>query len=339
MENPATYYGLGRDNYIDVIETRGKNLFDEESILMAIAGATKENGHYVFGVGQAYAKYKNSIPTIKFKENTQYTFTIKGYSIGNDPNTNNGFTNFRIVFKYTDGTETYRVLNSLTETELTYTSTAGKTVEKIYMYYGYVGNAYISHIQLEEGTTATPYEPYNGSTTRINLTGHDPLMCSNDICDYIDYENSVIVRYIKKYTFIGNEQFKQGGWVVNDTEITKGVYWTNSSLLGTYPDNFKIRSRGGFCTHFPNGGIAYTKDDTLRYGLNSNSNPPYLSFRIPIDTDMNAWTTEQYNAGTPLIAYYVLNNPEYESINLPQVNLYWNSNTFVTDGYVTKTYN
>lgn len=339
MENPVTYYGLGRDNYIDVIETRGKNLFDEQTILGSIEDAKYENDHYVFGVGQAYQKYKNSIPTIKFKENTQYTMTIKGYSYGADNNGNNGFTNFRIVFKYTDGTESYRALNYKTETELTYTSTAGKTVERIFMYYGYGSQVYISHIQLEEGNTATPYEPYQGSTTRIDLTGHDPLMCSNDICDYIDYENSVIVRYIKKYTFIGNEQFKQGGWVVNDTEITKGVYWTNSSLLGTYPDNFKIRSRGGFCTHFLNGGIAYTKDDTLRYGLNSNSNPPYLSFRIPIDTDMNAWTTEQYNAGTPLIAYYVLNNPEYESINLPQVNLYWNSNTFVTDGYVTKTYN
>ena len=343
MENPVTYYGLGRDNYIDVIETRGKNIFDEESILMAIYGATYTDGHYVFGVGQAYAKYKNSIPTIKFKENTQYTFTIKGYSIGNDPNTNNGFTNFRIVFKYTDGTETYRVLNSLTETELTYTSTAGKTVEKIYMYYGYVGNAYISHIQLEEGNTATPYEPYNGSTTRINLTGHDPLMCADNVCDYIDYENSRIVRYIKKYTFTGNESFgglNSPSWIANNTETTKGLYYRNDSILGTYPDNIKVKNHAGFCTHFPLVvNSAFNKNDTLRYCPFGNSNPPYLSFRIPIDTDMNTWTREQYNAGTPLIAYYVLNNPEYESINLPQVNLYWNSNTFVTDGYITKTYN
>ena len=343
MENPVTYYGLGRDNYIDVIETRGKNLFDEESILMAIDGATKENGHYVFWVVQAYQKYKNGIPTIKFKENTQYTMTIKGYSYGPDDNGNNGFTNFRIVFKYTDGTESYKMLNYKTETELTYTSTAGKTVEKIYMYYGYGRNVYISHIQLEEGTTATPYEPYQGSTTRINLTGHDPLMCADDVCDYIDYENNRIVRYIKKYTFTGNESFgglNSPSWIANNTETTKGLYYRNDSILGTYPDNVKVKNSAGFCTHFLLvANSAFNKNDTLRYCPFGNSNPPYLSFRIPIDTDMNTWTREQYNAGTPLIAYYVLNNPEYESIDLPQVNLYWNSNTFVTDGYITKSYN
>ena len=166
------------------------------------------------------------------------------------------------------------------------------------------------------GATGNIYIKQNDTTlATINMQGHDPLMCSTyteNICDYIDYENSVIVRYIKKYTFTGNEQFKQGGWVNNNTEITKGVYWTNTNILGSYPDNFKIRNLRGFCSHFPSGDIAYTKDDTLRYGPNGNSNQPYLSFRIPIDTDMNTWTTEQYNAGTPLIAYYVLIDPEYE---------------------------
>ena len=121
MENRVTYHGLGRDNYIDVIETHGKNLFDEETILGSIDGATKENGHYVFTTGKAYTKYNNIIPTINFKDNTRYTMTIKGYSVGIDQNTNNGYTNFRIVFKYTDGTVSYSILNYKTETELTYT--------------------------------------------------------------------------------------------------------------------------------------------------------------------------------------------------------------------------
>lgn len=192
------------------------------------------------------------------------------------------------------------------------------------------------------GATGNIYIKQNDTTlASINMQGHDPLMCSTyteNICDYIDYENSVIVRYIKKYTFIGNEQFKQNGWVVNDTEITKGVYWKNSSLLGTYPDNFKIRTTRGFCSHFPNGDIAYTKDDTLRYGTNGNSNPPYLSFRIPIDTDMNTWTTEQYNSGTPLIAYYVLNNPEYEEISLPGISTFTDITSLtITDGNIEST--
>lgn len=350
MDNPVTYYGLGRDNYIDVIETRGKNLFDEESILMAIEGATKENGHYVFGVGQAYAKYKDRIPTIKFKENTQYTMTIKGYSYGPDDNGNNGFTNFRIVFKYTDGTESFQKLNYKTETELTYTSTAGKTVERIFMYYGYGSQVYISHIQLEEGTTATPYEPYQGSTTRINLTGHDPLMCLGDNCDYIDFENSRIVRNVGKYTVTGNEN-----WDLMNSDTTNSIYtysitstsvqWILDNINYKYYENTKSLNNNyeysGTVT-----GILKMYGDTKKFTLyynpaqsNQDKRAIYINSTISTQADFKSNLQSLYNSGKPMIIYYELAEPQYESIDLPQVNLYWNSNTFVTDGYITKTYN
>ena len=179
-----------------------------------------------------------------------------------------------------------------------------------------------------------------GDTTlgTINMAGHDSLMCANNLCDYIDYENSVIVRYIKSYTFTGSELFQQNSWVNNNTETTKGVYWTNNSILGVYGDD-KIKNSKGFSTHFSFSSItAYIANDTLRYTPQGTSNPPYLSFRIPIDIDMNTWTTEQYNAGTPLIAYYVLNNPEYEIISLPSINTFTDiSSLTVTDGTVTST--
>ena len=190
------------------------------------------------------------------------------------------------------------------------------------------------------GETGTIYIKQGDATLgTINMAGHDPLMCSdnnvNTVCDYIDYENNVIVRYIKKYIFTGNQTFSY--WTSTVTETTKGVYWYNSSILGAYGDN-KIRDGYGMCSHFRRGDIAYTSSDTLRYGTRGTSSPPYLSFRIPIDTDMNTWTTEQYNAGTPLIAYYVLINPEYEIISLPSINTFTDiSSLTVTDGTVTST--
>lgn len=343
-DNRVAYYGLGRDNYIDVIETRGKNLFDERTILGSIEGATYTDEHYVFGVGQAYQKYKNGIPTIKFKENTQYTMTIKGYSYGPDDNGNNGFTNFRIVFKYTDGTESYKMLNYKTETELTYTSTAGKTVEKIYMYYGYGRDVYISHIQLEEGTTATPYEPYQGSTTRINLTGHDPLMCLDDVCDYIDYENNRIVRNVGKYTVTGNEN-----WQLRNSDTTNNIY---SYSLNSASSQFKYKVYGN--TKALNNYLDYSgtvaaateiyssekKFAFYYYPSLPNDRGVYInSFSLSTQADFKSNLQSLYNSGKPMIIYYELAEPQFESINLPQVNLYWNSNTFVTDGYVTKSYN
>lgn len=192
------------------------------------------------------------------------------------------------------------------------------------------------------GATGNIYIKQNDTTlTSINMQGHDPLMCDGATCDYIDYENSVIVRYIKKYTFTGNEQFHGADssyWVANNTETTKGIYWQNASVLGTYPNNLLIRNNRGFCSHFPLGDTAYTKVNTLRYGPIGNSNQPYLSFRIPIDTDMNTWTTEQYNAGTPLIAYYVLNNPEYEVISLPGISTFTDITSLtITDGNIEST--
>lgn len=345
MDNPVTYYGLGRDNYIDVIETRGKNLFDEESILMAIEGATKENGHYVFGVGQAYAKYKDRIPTIKFKENTQYTMTIKGYSYGPDDNGNNGFTNFRIVFKYTDGTESFQKLNYKTETELTYTSTAGKTVERIFMYYGYGSQVYISHIQLEEGTTATEYEPYEGSTTRINLTGHDPLRCLDDICDYIDYDNSRIVRNVGKYTVTGNENWAYR----NTTEDGISTYSITTSAWVMENMNYKYYSGTKSLNSYvqydgTTTGVAENYFSSKHFTLYYNGTAPgsrAIYINSPISTLAEFKSKLQYinSNGYPMYIFYELAEPQFESIDLPQVNLYWNSNTFVTDGYVTKSYN
>lgn len=320
MESPVTYYGLGQNNQIKVTTT-GKNMFDEESILGTIEDAQYVDGHYVFNVNKAYLKYKDFIPGISFKENTQYTITVTGYSIGKNENTNNGETNFRIVFKYTDGTEQALWLKNKTEQTVTRTSTEGKTIEKIYMNYGYPGTVYVSHMQIEEGTSQTDFEPYKGRTTTIDMTGHDPLMCANDTCDYIDYENGVIARYVKKYAFTGNETIST--WTQQNTETTKGIVWLNSTILGSYPDDFKIQNTMGFCTHFPLGDSAYVVNDRLRYGPKGTTNPPYISFRIPIDINMNTWLTEQYNAGTPLIAYYVLINPEYEPIILPSISKYY----------------
>lgn len=235
-------------------------------------------------------------------------------------------TNFgiNIVYKYNtqytvNATNYNYKINGITVAS----SNSAPTMEQPVTYTGLgeTGNIYIKQGDITLGT--------------INMQDHDPLMCSNGICDYIDYENNVIVRYIKKYTFTGNERI--GAWASNDTETTKGLYWYDNTILGVYGDN-KFKGGMGFSSHFPIGNSAYTSDDTLRYGPIANSSPPYLSFRIPIDVDMKAWITEQYNAGTPLIAYYILNEPEYETIPLPNINTFTDITTLtITDGTTSST--
>ena len=133
----------------------GKNMFNEEELLMAINGATFTKEHYVFTFVNAYYLYGlngNKFPINDFKANTQYTLTIMGYVEANNiyfPLENNGSYNYS---QYT--------FNITTEGVRTYTTPANATVSKFFTTYSSSRNAYIRHIQLEEGSTATLYEPY-----------------------------------------------------------------------------------------------------------------------------------------------------------------------------------
>ena len=130
----------------------GKNLFDEKSILMAIEGATYEDGHYVFKNNKAYSKYNQLGFPITYKENTRYTMTISGY-VSN--------SNLSVWVSYTDGSAA-TIINIMKSTEITNIgiTSQGKTIEKIYSSYGSSADTYVSYIQLEEGSVSTPYEPY-----------------------------------------------------------------------------------------------------------------------------------------------------------------------------------
>lgn len=342
MENPVTYYGLGQNGTINVTTTTGKNLFNEELILGSIEGVTYENDHYVFSVHKAYVKYNDKIPSLYFKQNTQYTITLSGYAIGNNENTNDGKTNFRIVFKYTDGTESSQQLNATkTDYNLRYTSVANKTIEKMYMYYGYGGTAYISHIQLEEGTTATPYEPYKGRTTTIDMTGHAPLMCLGDNCDYIDYENKRIVRNVGKYTVTGNEH-----WSLRNSDTTNNRY-TYSIVTANMPFDYKSYSDTSALNNYfeysgtvgsVNASTAQDKYFSLYYSNQTegtlNSRAIYMNSTISTQADFKSNLQSLYNNGNPMIIYYELAEPTYESIALPQLSKYYDDyNIIAHDEY------
>lgn len=130
----------------------GKNKFNEEEILMAIEGATYENGYYVFYNTSAYNKYNKIGLPISLKDNTQYTYTVNGY-VDDDY--------FVIASKYDDETITYFHLSDTEERTRIVTTAPNKNLRRIsFSYYSARSTVYITHIQIEEGTEATAYEPY-----------------------------------------------------------------------------------------------------------------------------------------------------------------------------------
>lgn len=164
-ESPTTY-----TPYVDVstasVKRHGKNLFDE-SIFQALFGSLPKTSfeenetEYII---QNKNIIKNYISNIRFKEKTQYVFRYTAKQTSGNP---------RFQIKYTDGSYTDKQLTT-EYGEMVLTSIANKTIERIAATYG-GGDGYIhiqkGSIQLEEGVSATEYEPFESETYTPNVDG------------------------------------------------------------------------------------------------------------------------------------------------------------------------
>lgn len=160
---------------------RGKNMFDEETILMAILNATHENGYYNFHANRAHTLYGailqnglfeyigTSSINICFNENTKYTFSIKGHTDFYTPANIYETLFFGII--YDDKTRDYINISSENDSFKSFSSDVNKKIQHVYLSYGRGSvNSHVAYIQLEEGDTATEYEPYQEYTSSTTVT-------------------------------------------------------------------------------------------------------------------------------------------------------------------------
>jgi len=163
---------------------RGKNMFDEETILMAIDGATHENGYYNFHANRAHTLYGailqnglfeyigTSSINICFKENTKYTFSIKGHTDFYTPA--NVYESLYLGVIYDDKTRSVTAISSENDVSRSFSSNVNKKIQHVYLSYGRGSvNSHVAYIQIEEGDTATEYEPYQEYTSSTTVTKED----------------------------------------------------------------------------------------------------------------------------------------------------------------------
>lgn len=153
--------GTPSPDYPSEIENlEGKNLFNENQLLEATGWTKNSEGYYTGTSGNLYAKFKLDAGGFhfakSFKENTRYILSWTAY-------TSSGTGNPRFRIYYTNNTyQDCTNWNYTTPTTMYTVSAANKTISKIIYTYGdNPGTIYIKDIQLEEGSTATPYAPYN----------------------------------------------------------------------------------------------------------------------------------------------------------------------------------
>ena len=201
-EDDKPYEPYGK--YKIPVKARGKNIATAYDVCKGFAGYkedTLDNRECVsYG-----SNWCNPFMGYQFKEKTQYTISFEAKSVLSYNNT--GF-NTIMRFTYTDGTygsvagrdacgNNNDGVNDVEWKKFKITSQAGKTIKYICT----DGNHYslrhyidVNTFQLEEGDTATEYEPYQAITTNIFL--NEPLRKIGNYADYIDSKENKVVRKI-----------------------------------------------------------------------------------------------------------------------------------------------
>ena len=146
------------------VQRTGKNLFDADTIMPNLRFEQQSDGSWyadkAFAVG--FKTVWENVNGINGAISLTYTYKYNSSS-------NQGV---RFIFVYSDGTSTDNYANaSETYITKTFTSNAGKTLSYIKSTYGSGAiSTWIKDVQLELGSTATEYEPYQGETYSITFS-------------------------------------------------------------------------------------------------------------------------------------------------------------------------
>ena len=179
-------------------------------------------------------------------------------------------------------------------------------------------NGTISKIQLELGSTPTPYEPYQGSTTTITL----PETIYGGEVDAVSGvgsgTNGILQLEYALNSITGLPQF--------DLEQTKMYY------MGGFGSSMK--NDGFLCSHYPTINNIYVDKESVF--PNSDGGMVYIrvskTYANTLD-DFKSFLSSQYAAGTPVTVCYKLATPEpFQATGNQPILALAGENTVYTDG-------
>ena len=147
--------------------------------------------------------------------------------------------------------------------------------------------------QLELGTTATTYAPYyNGGTATAEM-----LLKVGDYQDEQEILSGAVTRNIGIKVFDGTETFN-----------ASGAGWS-------YGISNKIKSKIlVYCTHYPYSSATMANAPDKSIITFSSVNIGFKDSAFTSAAAVSAFCLQQYNAGTPVIVLYPLDEPTTESV-------------------------
>lgn len=286
----AEFKEVREDGVCKQTTTTGKNIFDKDSAVYKNGYIKDDNGNEAVSSGNVSGYITNYIA---LKPNTQYT--IQGDIASSS-------SSMRIYY-YDVSKQWLSRSRTILQSEIPYTFTTSS--DCYYMQFQYVvASINPSTIQIEEGSSATSYEPYTGGEPSPSpdypqsisvLTGtHHINVCGKNIFDgelelgtydnngnKINYDtvyrnkNIIKVEPNKTYTFSINGVAQN--YVVYYYDMNK-TYINNNSLLSsgifTVPNNIYYINFRSFSTDFVNN-FANLKVQ-LEVGLQATTYEPYV---------------------------------------------------------------
>ena len=221
----------GQELYEIPVLSRGKNLFNIDNISSNII--SKSNDTYEIRTNTPVDLYNKGI--FKAVKNVQYTVSYKA-KLGTA-------TNFRANFVYTDGSvQQFSYCNSTTEfIQITATSNMDKQLDYIRFNWTNAGTVYIKDIQIEEGTVATPYEPYQED--KLTILSPVQLEKVGDVADRIIEKDGVwgVEKNIGTVVLDGSET----DWKINQSSDSDIVFLHSISSQACNPINDKFIFKSG----------------------------------------------------------------------------------------------
>ena len=174
---------------------------------------------------------------------------------------------------------------------------------------GYTEEELRNSLQIVEGSTVpSKYIPYYNEITNIYLD--EPLRKIDEYSDYIDFINGKVVRNIKEYTLIGDEQIKMIREGMNCIKIDGKNIRTESLAMPPIFCNMLLAN---------NRDSIYQGNVGIGYGEINNEYYNDIVMRVPNITTLTDFTT--WLQSNNVTVDYVLATPTEGDIELPNINL------------------
>lgn len=292
-------YNEGTQKYDIDFVTSGKNLLNNEANTFSFKGVT-----FTINKDKSILLSGTATETIYWNDGklSANLYNDKIYTLSGCPS--GGGLNKYYMYLYNESFSLNDTGNGVTNMS----KVTKKVVFGIAILSGVNVNGLVFKPQLEIGTTATDYQPYQGfETTTLQL--NQPLReLPNGVKDTI--ENGVVTRRVGEITFNGSET-----WLKNAGNTNNWLYHIAITHV-----NAK-----GLCDSLPHNEIAEINNDGARInrvGFNFNYNTTVMYLNVGYYMEQAGLTNTVDNLKTwlqsnPITVWYELDVPTTEQITLP----------------------